>query len=71
MKQFLMLISLVFLSACGGNDNSQSEEASNESATKQHMLSDQEKMIQKAKETEEKIKQADEKRRQAIKDQGG
>ncbi|MCX7544183.1 hypothetical protein [Marinicella gelatinilytica] len=41
------------------------------SDNKEHMLSDQEKIIQKAKDTEKLIHQDDKKHRQALEGQGG
>jgi Ni/Co efflux regulator RcnB len=70
MNKILTILALITLTACG-DEAAQKQQANTESATQKHMLSDQEKMIQKAKDAEEKIKKAEEKRRQAIKDQGG
>ncbi|MCB1583239.1 MAG: hypothetical protein KDI92_09265 [Xanthomonadales bacterium] len=71
MKNLLILLALLTLAACGSDDAPQKKETAKQSATKEHMLSDQEKMIQKAKEAEDRIKEADEKRRKALKEQGG
>lgn len=46
-------------------------QSNNDQANKEHLLSDQQKMIQKAKNTEKLIHEADEKRRQALEEQGG
>ncbi|MEZ5470677.1 MAG: hypothetical protein R3E90_02780 [Marinicella sp.] len=71
MKNLLILLALLTLAACGSDDAPPKKGTAKQSATKEHMLSDQEKMIQKAKEAEDRIKEADEKRRKALKEQGG
>ena len=48
---------------------SDSEKANQTNDNKKHMLSDQQKMIQKAKDTEKLIHEADAKRRKALEDQ--
>lgn len=51
-----------------GTDQVKSEE---KNSTQEHILSDQQRMLQKAKETEEAMKKAQKKRRKAIEDQSG
>lgn len=70
----LRLIIILFLSMClfsCGETPSDSEPNNAKTDQKEHMLSDQEKMIQKAKDTEKLIHEVDEKRRKALEDQGG
>lgn len=50
---------------------SDSDSKNTKTGHKEHMLSDQQKMIQKAKDTEKLIHEADAKRRKALEDQGG
>lgn len=71
MRQLIVILVFVTgLYSCGETpSNSEPNIASSDS--KEHMLSDQQKMIQKAKDTEKLIHEADEKRRKALEDQGG
>ena len=64
-----MIVNLVGCSSEPANEPD--PESVTEKTSKKHMLSDQEKMLQKAKETEKLIQEADEKRRKALDDQGG
>lgn len=72
--KMLRLIVILFLTiglySCG-EAPSDSEQNNIKTVNKEHMLSDQQKMIQKAKDTEKLIHEADEKRRKALEDQGG
>ena len=65
----LLLFSCLVLFACA-EDSAPESKAEAEKTTQKHMLSEQEKMLQKAKEAEQLIKDAEEKRRQALEDQG-
>ncbi|MCW8869971.1 MAG: hypothetical protein OQK49_04640 [Proteobacteria bacterium] len=69
MRPLIVILFLVTgLYSCGETP-SDSETNNASSDNKEHMLSDQEKMIQKAKDTEKLIHEADEKRRKALEDQ--
>ncbi|MCX7544190.1 hypothetical protein [Marinicella gelatinilytica] len=71
MRQLIVILVLItWLYSCGETP-SDSEMNNARSDNKEHMLSDQEKIIQKAKDPEKLIHEADEKRRQALEDQGG
>ena len=72
MNKFnLILLCITFLIIFGCSEEPKTEsKAVEEDTTKTHMLSDQEKIIQKAKDTEKLLKEADEKRRKALDDQG-
>ncbi len=71
MRQLIVILVLItWLYSCGETP-SDSETNNAKSDNKEHMLSDQEKIIQKAKDPEKLIHEADEKRRQALEDQGG
>jgi len=73
MKIRVAMMTIVFgLCSCSESPTDSDQGSNNETKKPgKHMLSDQEKMIQKAKDTEKLIKEADEKRRKAMKDQGG
>jgi hypothetical protein len=67
---FVLLLSFLILFGCSDEPTATEPEPVTENVGKKHMLSDQEKMIQKAKDAEKLIKEADEKRRKALDDQG-
>ncbi|KAA3638570.1 MAG: hypothetical protein DWP95_12355 [Proteobacteria bacterium] len=69
MKTMAFMILTIALLSCSESP-SETEHIDNKADNK-HMLSDQEKMLQKAKDTEKLIHEADEKRRKALEDQGG
>lgn len=73
MLQIIMLVLLSFtLVACSSEDaNTNQQPKVEKNNNKDHMLSDQEKMLEKARKAEEAIQEADEKRRKALEDQGG
>lgn len=66
----LLLFSLTGCGDATESSENQQQATEKEPATTDHVLSDQQQMIEKAKATEQKIKEADEKRRQALDDQG-
>ena len=66
-----MLLTTGLLSCSESPSNSEQANDTSDKSPKTHMLSDQQKMLQKAKETEKLIHEADQKRRQALKEQGG
>jgi len=73
MKNLITLTILVISLVGCSESESQNERGSKEKtgSQKEHLLSDQQKMIQKAKDGEKLIKEADDKRRKALDDQGG
>lgn len=66
------MVFVIALCSCAESESPAEKSVNNETkqATK-HMLSDQQRMIEKAKETEKLVKEADEKRRKALDDAGG
>ena len=72
MNKFnLILLFTTFLIIFGCSEEPKTEsKTEEEETTKTHMLSEQEKMIQKAKDADKLIQEADEKRRKALEDQG-
>ena len=65
-----MLLAIGLLSCSDSPSNKDQANNKTDKSTKTHMLSDQQKMLQKAKNTEKLIKEADERRRKALEDQG-
>lgn len=72
LKIIVMMLLTIGLFSCSESP-SNTDQANNKTdkSTKTHILSDQQKLLQKAKDTEKLIHEADQKRRQALKDQGG
>ena len=71
MRRTIITIFLMLgLFSCS-DTSTDSNTGNNKTDNKTHMLSDQQKMIQKAKDTEKLIHEANEKRRRALEDQGG
>ena len=68
MKVFTIVL-MFFLAACSDETAKNSDETKSDEP-QPHILSDQEKMLQKAKDAEKLIKEAEKKRRQKIDDQG-
>lgn len=70
LRTFITIFLMLGLFSC--SDTSTDSDTDNaKSDNKKHMLSDQQKMIQKAKDTEKLIHEADAKRRKALEDQDG
>ncbi len=71
-KTFMVLLCGVGLWSCSSSepDTTQANKTENNN-NQEHMLSDQQRMIQKAKDAEKLVKEADEKRRKALAEQGG
>ncbi len=65
------LFIFTIISCSSDQPNEQQATVKKADKTKKHMLSEQEKMLEKAKEVEKAVKDADEKRRKALEDQGG
>jgi|GEM_PF-1922116 len=65
----ILLFSLIACSTSEDNDKPrESQNTKNQTSTKKHMLSDQQRMIQKAKDTEKLIKDTAEKQKKAVDD---
>lgn len=71
LKMLVILIFSIGLMSCSEPQSETEKVTNKEDSPPKHMLSEQQKMIQKAKDAEKLVKEADEKRRQALKDQGG
>ena len=71
-RHIIPLVLWLFLVACSSSENNNNSDANqatkNQTNKKEHMLSDQERMIQKAKDAEKLVKEAAEKQRKAIED---
>ncbi len=67
----LMLFSTGLISCSEPQSDTDQVKSEEKNSPQEHILSDQQRMLQKAKETEEAMKKAQEKRRKAIEDQSG
>ncbi len=66
-----MLLSIGLFACAEQQSNTDQVKSTEKKSTQEHILSDQQRMLQKAKDTEEEMKKAHEKRRKAVEDQGG
>ncbi len=72
LRIFILMLMTFTLFSCSSDDSKTNHQAEVEKQNKkEHMLSDQEKLLEKARKAEEDLKKADEKRRKALEDQGG
>lgn len=71
MKKIVYLACVLFLVACGSESNDvQSKQVAQKNDKKNHILSEHERAMQKAKEVEKELKKADDKRRKVLDDNG-
>lgn len=72
LRTILLMVFVTGLFSCSEPQTTADKPANKDTKeTSEHMLSDQERMIQKAKDAEKLIEEADIKRRKALKDQSG
>lgn len=67
----IMIFTMGLLACSEPQSNTDQSNINDDDQPQTHLLSDQQKMLQKAKDTEKLIHEADEKRRKALEDQGG
>ena len=72
LRNMLLMVFVTGLCACSESQTTTDKTVNKDTEQPaKHMLSDQERMIQKAKDAEKLIQEADEKRRKALENQGG